>query len=78
MQIGCQIISEIKKLVNVPIIYDGKIADIPYISTLIAKFAYRLGADAVIVHGIVSQTRKKSHLLPTHTLSASYLFAKSL
>jgi len=36
---------------KVPIIYDGKIADIPFVSADIAKEAYKRGADAVIVQG---------------------------
>lgn len=38
---------------SLPIIYDGKIADIPYISCEIAKQAYECGADAVIMQGFV-------------------------
>lgn len=38
---------------GIPIIYDGKIADIPEVSAEIAKEAYLYGADAVICHGIV-------------------------
>lgn len=55
MQKGYKIISEIKKRSKFPIIYDGKIADIPYISKSIAKIAYEAGADAIIVHGFVGK-----------------------
>ena len=55
MQEGYKIISEIKRVSQIPIIYDGKIADIPYISSSIAKIAYEAGADAVIVHGFVGK-----------------------
>jgi len=55
MQRGYKIISEIKKISQIPIIYDGKIADIPYISSRIAQIAYEAGADAVIVHGFVGR-----------------------
>ena len=50
-QIG--IISGIKFVSGLPVIYDGKIADIPPISARIAEKAYTAGADAVIVHGFV-------------------------
>ncbi|HIP63127.1 MAG TPA: orotidine-5'-phosphate decarboxylase [Archaeoglobus profundus] len=39
-------LSEIK-----PVIADFKIADIPYISSLIAEIAFKNGASAIIVHG---------------------------
>ncbi|MDY6966302.1 MAG: orotidine-5'-phosphate decarboxylase [Halobacteriota archaeon] len=53
MQSGVGIISEIKKLSDLPVIYDGKIADIPFISSKIANIAFDEGADAVIVHSFV-------------------------
>ena len=53
MQVGKKIITKIKEISELPIIYDGKIADIPYISRKIAEIAYDAGADAVIVHGFV-------------------------
>ena len=53
MQIGKTIISKIKEVSDLPIIYDGKIADIPYISKIIAKDAYDSGADAVIMHAFL-------------------------
>ena len=40
-------------MTNVPIIYDGKIADIPFISREIAEIAYGEGADAIIMHSFV-------------------------
>ena len=55
MQIGYQIIYNIKKYTKLPIIYDGKIADIPYISSRIAELAYEAGADAIIVHGFMGK-----------------------
>ena len=62
MQAGYKIISEIKKASQLPVVYDGKIADIPYISSSIARIAYEAGADAVIVHGFVGQDVIKSIL----------------
>jgi len=53
MQAGIGILAQIKDASGLPIIYDGKIADIPYISQKIASNAYDAGADAVIVHGFV-------------------------
>lgn len=53
MQGGKSIISKIRKVSKVPLIYDGKIADIPFISSEIAEIAYEAGADAVIVHSFV-------------------------
>ena len=53
MQIGKAIISKIKEISELPIIYDGKIADIPHVSEKIAKIAYDAGADAVIVHAFL-------------------------
>ncbi|MEA1944599.1 MAG: orotidine-5'-phosphate decarboxylase [Euryarchaeota archaeon] len=53
MQIGKEIISRIRNITDIPIIYDGKIADIPYISARIAEIAYDAGADAVIMHAFV-------------------------
>ena len=53
MQNGKNIISKIKEVTNVPIIYDGKIADIPFISREIAEIAYGEGADAIIMHSFV-------------------------
>jgi len=55
MQRGYKVISEIKKVSRIPVVYDGKIADIPYISSRIAQIAYEAGADAVIVHGFVGR-----------------------
>ncbi len=53
MQTGIGILAEIKDASGLPVIYDGKIADIPYISRKIAEYAYDAGADAVIVQGFV-------------------------
>lgn len=53
MQGGKSIITKIKEVSNVPLIYDGKIADIPFISSEIAEIAYNAGADAVIAHSFV-------------------------
>lgn len=53
MQTGKEIISRIKDATDIPIVYDGKIADIPYISAKIAEIAYDAGADAVIMHAFV-------------------------
>jgi orotidine-5'-phosphate decarboxylase len=53
MQTGKGIIAKIKEFSELPVIYDGKIADIPYISRKIAENAYDAGADAVIVQGFV-------------------------
>jgi len=53
MRAGIGILAQIKDASGLPIIYDGKIADIPYISQRIASNAYDAGADAVILHGFV-------------------------
>jgi orotidine-5'-phosphate decarboxylase len=53
MQTGKGIIAKLKEFSDLPLIYDGKIADIPYISRKIAENAYGAGADAVIVQGFV-------------------------
>ena len=53
MQTGKEIISRISAVTDIPIIYDGKIADIPYVSAKIAEIAYDAGADAVIMHAFV-------------------------
>jgi orotidine-5'-phosphate decarboxylase len=53
IQLGGKVISLVKNTSILPLIYDGKIADIPYISKKISKNAYQLGADAVIVHAFV-------------------------
>lgn len=53
MQHGITIISMIRDVTDIPIIYDGKIADIPYISAVIAETAFDYGADAVIVHSCI-------------------------
>lgn len=55
MQGGKDVISKIKNVSSIPIIYDGKIADIPYISAKIAAIAYSAGADAIIMHSIVGK-----------------------
>jgi orotidine-5'-phosphate decarboxylase len=53
MQSGIGVIARIREVCPLPVVYDGKIADIPYISARIADLAYRAGADAVIVQGFV-------------------------
>ena len=53
MKYGINVISQIRDATDIPIIYDGKIADIPYISAIIAENAYNAGADAVIAHSFV-------------------------
>jgi orotidine-5'-phosphate decarboxylase len=53
MQTGKEIISRIRDATDIPIIYDGKIADIPYVSAKIAEIAYDAGADGVIMHAFV-------------------------
>jgi len=51
MQLGHHAIERIKLVTSLPVIYDGKIADIPHISAKVAEIAYRAGADGVIMHG---------------------------
>ncbi|MHC1604330.1 MAG: orotidine-5'-phosphate decarboxylase [Candidatus Syntropharchaeales archaeon] len=51
MQLGWHAIERIKLATSLPLIYDGKIADIPHISAKVAEIAYRAGADGVIMHG---------------------------
>ncbi len=53
MQTGKEVISKVRDATDIPIVYDGKIADIPYISAKIAEIAYDAGADAVIMHAFV-------------------------
>ncbi len=53
MQGGKKVISKIRDVTSIPLIYDGKIADIPFISSEIAEIAYEAGADAVIMHSFV-------------------------
>jgi len=53
MQTGKEIISKVRDATDLPIVYDGKIADIPYISAKISEIAYDAGADAVIIHAFV-------------------------
>jgi len=53
MQTGKEIITRIRDATDIPIIYDGKIADIPYVSAKIAEIAYDAGADGVIMHAFV-------------------------
>lgn len=53
MKYGINVISQIRAATDLPIIYDGKIADIPHISAQIAEMAYNAGADAVIAHSFV-------------------------
>ena len=53
MQTGKEIISKVRDATDLPIVYDGKIADIPYISARISEIAYDAGADAVIIHAFV-------------------------
>ncbi len=62
MEEGIEIIADLKDIVgdNIPVIYDGKIADIPFISAKIAKKAYALGADAVICQGIIGRDMVKA------------------
>jgi len=50
-------LSEIK-----PVIADFKIADIPYISSLIAEIAFKNGASAIIVHGFSGRESVKDVL----------------
>ncbi len=57
---GIEIISELSEIK--PVIADFKIADIPYISSLIADIAFKKGAKAVIVHGFVGENTVKSVL----------------
>ncbi len=64
MHAGIRILAMLKDASGLPVIYDGKIADIPYISERIASNAYDAGADAVIVHGFVGSdvVRAVQHL----------------
>ncbi len=57
---GTEIIGELSKIK--PVIADFKIADIPYVSGLIAKIAFENGASSVIVHGFAGKETVKSVL----------------
>ncbi|KXB03820.1 hypothetical protein AKJ47_01615 [candidate division MSBL1 archaeon SCGC-AAA261G05] len=52
---GLEIIHKIRKLGELPIIADFKIADVPHINRQIARYAYESGADAVIAHGFTGR-----------------------
>lgn len=55
MAFGLKALPVIKAIAGCPIIYDGKIADVPFISAEIARQVYEAGADAVIIQGFVGQ-----------------------
>jgi orotidine-5'-phosphate decarboxylase len=57
---GIGIMHEIKDVVSIPIIADFKIADIPYVSTLVTKIAIANGGDAVITQGFVGSDTVKA------------------
>jgi len=48
---GESTIREICESTRLPVIYDGKIADVPHVATAIARAALGAGAAGVIVHG---------------------------
>jgi len=48
---GAAILKEIRENTRLPVVYDGKIADVPHVATSIAERAFEAGADGVIVHG---------------------------
>ncbi len=52
---GLEIISKIKEEVNIPVIADFKIADVPHICNQIARCAFDAGADGAIAHGFVGK-----------------------
>lgn len=57
---GMGIMHEIKDVVSIPIIADFKMADIPYVSTLVTKISVANGADAVICQGFVGSDSVKA------------------
>ncbi len=61
---GMNVIEWVKQQIKdkIPIIYDGKIADVPFIAADIAQEAYKRGADAVIVQGFCGKDMVKAVL----------------
>ncbi|MET1124334.1 MAG: orotidine-5'-phosphate decarboxylase [Archaeoglobaceae archaeon] len=57
---GLQIVGELRRIK--PVIADFKIADVPHVSSTIAKLAFESGAKAVIVHGFVGSDTVESVL----------------
>jgi len=50
---GCNVFKEIKKEIDLPILADMKIADVPHIAKKISRLCFSSGADAITVHGFV-------------------------
>ncbi len=50
---GINIISDIKKDFSLPVLADFKLSDIPDINNVVAKTAFRYGADAITVQGFI-------------------------
>ncbi len=55
LKTGLEIIESIKEKSKIPVIADFKIADVPHVSSLITRSAYRARADGVIAHAFVGQ-----------------------
>lgn len=50
------IIEKLKKLTNLPIITDFKIADVPEFARRVSRDSFDAGADAITVHGFIGPT----------------------
>ena len=50
---GCKIFRRMKESVELPIIADVKIADVPHIAKAVSRLCFNSGADAVTVHGFI-------------------------
>jgi orotidine-5'-phosphate decarboxylase len=50
---GCPIFRKIKEHVDLPILADIKLADVPHIARKVSKMCFSFGADAITVHGFV-------------------------
>jgi len=67
MELGCkEVFYEVRRSVNLPIIADFKVADIPEISSRIVQKAIKLGADGVILQGFVGEESMKACIEEAH------------
>jgi len=57
---GTAALREVCEGTRLPVVYDGKIADVPHVASQIAHAAFTAGADGVIVHGFCGSDVLKS------------------
>lgn len=50
---GCSVFREIKNEIDLPILADIKIADVPHIARKVSRLCFESGADGITVHGFV-------------------------